>query len=118
MNTLCKKVHVSILKLFLLTFLAETLFYSNLLGATEIDSYTHTYLLREDSTDVINNKINLLLEQAVSKANQKKCIHPEELYYIINEVLGGVFITKLEDALEKSNSRCILTININIGKKR
>ena len=97
MNAIFKKIHALTLKFFIFAFLAETLCYCHLVTATEIDSYTNIQFLREDSTDLINMKVNLLLEQAFLKANREKVVDPEELYHIINEVLGGVFITNLED---------------------
>ena len=83
-----KYIHTSILKIFIFTLLAEIFCHCHLVTATEIDSYTHTELLSEDSTDIINREINLLLEQAVLKANQKKVSDPDELCHIINAVVA------------------------------
>jgi hypothetical protein len=106
------KPHFPVLKFLTLTFFANILYCYSYGIASEVDSYTHVERIKEDATDVINREINALMKKAVLKANQEKAKEAEELYQIIDDVLGGFIVSEIEEALEKRNDRRIMRVNI------
>jgi hypothetical protein len=80
--------------------------------ATEVDSYTFTGFIRDDAVSEINREINGLIEGAVAEANQDNVLEPEDLYQVINKILGGFIVTRLEEILEERDDGRILRVDI------
>ena len=80
--------------------------------ASEVDSYTFTGFIRDDAVFEINREINTLIEIALAEANQDNIEEPEDLYAVINKILGGFIITRLEEILEERDDGRILRVDI------